>query len=144
MSPLQLSVKSHMPFGNSLIFKNKLNMYDFYLCMLYFVWKEFNKCLKNITDLVLSMMSSFVSDEGKEMWRCDHCLYESKKKFNVLEHIESKHIASQELACPYCDKICPNRKSLRNHVYYHKKWKRNVKCPYHGNSQFRTITHPWN
>ena len=92
-----------------------------YACYILCEKNLINKCLKNITDLVLSMMSSFVSDEGKEMWRCDHCLYESKKKFNVLEHIESKHIASQQLACPYCDKICPNRKSLRNHVYYHKK-----------------------
>ena len=61
-------------------------------------------------------MSTFSGDQGP-MWQCDDCGYVSKYKTNVREHVESKHVASSEISCTYCDKICPNKKSLRNHIY---------------------------
>ena len=61
-------------------------------------------------------MSSFGTEEGV-MWQCNDCYYTSKVKTNVVEHVESQHIHSSGMSCPHCDKICPNKKSLRNHVY---------------------------
>merc|ERR1712098_597158 len=58
-------------------------------------------------DLASSMMSSFMSDGGV-MWRCNECHYVSKNKFNVLEHIDAKHIVSQGITCSICYKICSN------------------------------------
>ena len=64
-----------------------------------------------------------MGDSGP-VWRCLDCLYESKIKTNVLEHVESKHVLSLGVQCPVCNAVCPNRKSLRNHCYrHHKQWK---------------------
>ena len=62
------------------------------------------------------MMSSFITEEGV-MWQCNDCFYSSKVKTNVREHVESQHFDSTGIVCPHCDKIMPNKKSLRNHVY---------------------------
>jgi len=71
-------------------------------------------------ELILSKMSSFLS-EGGTTWQCNECFYSSKFKNNVREHIEAKHVESDGFYCPQCEKICPNKKSLRNHIYkFHK------------------------
>lgn len=70
--------------------------------------------------LINSKMSKVLSDAGHN-WRCDECLYESKYKTNVMEHVESKHVNSPGIICQHCDLVCVNRKGLRNHIYrYHK------------------------
>ena len=61
-------------------------------------------------------MSSFPGEQGP-MWRCEDCGYASRYKTNVREHVESQHITSSGINCSYCEKICPNKKSLRNHIY---------------------------
>ena len=61
-------------------------------------------------------MSKFSGTSGY-MWRCEECLYESQYKTNVKEHVESQHLKGQQYLCTYCDKIYPNKKSLRNHTY---------------------------
>ena len=74
----------------------------------------------NVSELILSKMSSFLS-EGGTTWQCNECFYSSKFKTNVREHIEAKHVESDGFYCPQCEKICPNKKSLRNHIYkFHK------------------------
>ena len=70
----------------------------------------------NFADLIRSKMSSIMSEEGT-VWQCNDCLYVSKYATNVREHVEAKHVAPIELYCQYCDKVCPNKKSLRNHIY---------------------------
>jgi len=80
---------------------------------------------KDLNSLINSKMSKVLDDAGHRIWRCDDCLYESKYKTNVMEHVESKHVNSPGIICPYCELICVNRKGLRNHVYkYHK----DLKC----------------
>ena len=71
--------------------------------------------------LISSKMSKVLGEAGHINWRCDDCLYESKYKTNVMEHVESKHVHSTGIICQFCNLVCVNRKSLRNHVYrYHK------------------------
>ena len=42
----------------------------------------------------------------------------------MIDHVEVKHIENLEgFDCPVCTKNCPNRKSLKNHLYNaHKKY----------------------
>jgi len=71
---------------------------------------------KDVDDLVMSLTSKEVN-QSEVNWRCNQCHYSSKRKHNVMEHVEAKHLESQQFPCNYCATICPNRKSLRNHVY---------------------------
>jgi len=76
---------------------------------------------KDLNSLINSKMSKVLGDAGHINWRCDDCLYESKYKTNVMEHVESKHVHSTGIICQFCNLVCVNRKSLRNHIYrYHK------------------------
>ena len=66
------------------------------------------------------MMHKIASDEGT-VWSCQQCYYQSKIKTNVAEHVESQHVQSAGITCSICYKVCPSKKSLRNHCYrYHK------------------------
>ena len=79
-------------------------------------WRTIHVVLAGIDDLVASMMHKIVTDEGTS-WSCRHCDYQSKKSTNVREHVESKHVQSSGVMCSICFKVCPNKKSLRNHCY---------------------------
>jgi hypothetical protein len=57
--------------------------------------------------------------EGMNGWQCVECAYISKYKTHVMEHVEARHVASRNVFCPDCGKLCPNKKSLRNHQYNH-------------------------
>ena len=69
-----------------------------------------------LLDVVSSMLSKLVSELGT-LWQCNECFYNSRVKTNVVEHIETQHMESEGIICPECNKICPNKKSLRNHRY---------------------------
>jgi len=49
-------------------------------------------------------------------WWCSECGYSTKIKTNLRMHVESKHLVSSGFKCEICQTVCPNRKSLRNHV----------------------------
>ena len=49
-------------------------------------------------------------------WACTECGYKSNVKTNVKMHVESRHLVSEGFSCPTCQLLCPNRKSLRNHM----------------------------
>jgi hypothetical protein len=58
--------------------------------------------------------------EGVNGWQCLECGYSSKYKTNVVEHVDARHVTHSDVFCLTCGKLCPNRKSLRNHQYkYH-------------------------
>ena len=62
-----------------------------------------------------------LSNGGEVTWRCSDCGYVSKKKTNLQEHIEAKHIEQAGVLCTICQLYCVNRKALRNHTYrYHR------------------------
>lgn len=65
---------------------------------------------------------------GGKAWQCVQCSYTTKNKTHMTEHIDAKHITRAGLPCMYCLKICPNVKSLKNHVYNQHKEKKLMLC----------------
>ena len=68
-------------------------------------------------DFDVTNLMSRINSENGVVWSCNECFYQSKKKSNVTEHIESKHLVMESVTCQICFKQLPNRKSLRNHMY---------------------------
>ncbi len=67
-------------------------------------------------------MTEAYSTFNQGSWYCSICHFTSKKKTNVREHIESKHINDGfSYICRFCPKTYKSRNSLRFHVgNYHK------------------------
>jgi len=69
---------------------------------------------KGLEDLINSKMTK-VPGETFNFWQCTVCEYSSKKKHNMFEHIESKHVQHQGYYCYLCNKSCPSQSSFRMH-----------------------------
>ena len=65
--------------------------------------------------------------ETGKAWQCIQCKYTTKNKTHMSEHIDAKHIERVGIVCLFCSKICPNVKSLKNHVYNLHKEQRHLK-----------------
>ena len=63
-----------------------------------------------------AQVSSLLAKQMDGAWACTECGYKSNVKTNVKMHVESKHLVSEGFSCPTCQLLCPNRKSLRNHM----------------------------
>jgi len=72
---------------------------------------------KDLDELIESKMGRVSTPSGM-LWSCTECGYLARKA-NIIEHVEAKHVENSGVLCRYCQKLCPNRKSLRNHVYKH-------------------------
>lgn len=72
--------------------------------------------LIEIDDLVSSLM--YKDENGK--WVCNNCDYISYSSTSVREHVESKHIESQNYPCNICGHVCPTRKALKMHIFRNK------------------------
>ena len=69
--------------------------------------------------LFLSKMIKLREESGT-LWKCTDCSYSSKNKFNVYEHVKSRHVGSFGYYCQLCDKSCPSRNAFRIHnIRYH-------------------------
>ena len=56
-----------------------------------------------------------------ELWQCLDCLWTTKYKTTLWEHIEAKHVTSAGYTCPICHKFCPSRNAWHLHKSrYHK------------------------
>ena len=56
-----------------------------------------------------------------EGWQCQDCLWTTKYKTRLWEHIESKHVQSQGYNCGICLKFCSSKHALHIHKSrYHK------------------------
>ena len=54
--------------------------------------------------------------DGKH--QCIECGYVSHSPARVGDHIEAKHMTSNDVyTCPFCQKLLKNKMSLNNHVY---------------------------
>jgi len=62
-----------------------------------------------------------IFDEFGKAWQCAQCGYSTRRKSDLKDHIDAKHIERDPLPCTQCDMICPNKKSLKNHMYKHHK-----------------------
>ena len=54
-------------------------------------------------------------------WQCGSCDYNSKKKSNLVDHIEAKHIQGGYFICKLCNHPASTKRGLRNHHYSHHK-----------------------
>ena len=62
------------------------------------------------------MMYQERDTNGLSIWKCTECGQESKRKDNLMVHIEAKHLNNPGFICPHCSKLCASRNSLRMHV----------------------------
>jgi len=65
-------------------------------------------------DLEAEILSKMTKEPGG-LWQCTVCLYKSKKKIHVSEHVEAKHVSHPGYQCSNCLGVYPNRKALRGH-----------------------------
>ena len=49
------------------------------------------------------------------VWQCLTCGWETKFKTRLFEHVEATHVQTNGYTCPYCDKFCPSKNSLKVH-----------------------------
>jgi len=64
--------------------------------------------------LITSKMTKF-HDGVASFWQCIECLYTSKLRHNMRNHIESQHTASPGYYCKQCDKFCKTKNALSLH-----------------------------
>ena len=73
----------------------------------------------------ISALDTLIADamsrdpESKE-WKCNYCAKSHKDKARIKRHVEV-HFPGHTQLCPYCQKECNSRNSLRVHISdYHK------------------------
>ena len=50
-----------------------------------------------------------------DVWQCKDCLWETKYKTRLWEHVEAKHVQSSGYCCPYCSKFCSSKNAWKQH-----------------------------
>lgn len=50
------------------------------------------------------------------VWQCHHCEYTTKARQGMVNHIESRHVESNGVACQFCPRVCPTRHAMQMHV----------------------------
>ena len=56
-----------------------------------------------------------------DLWQCQDCLWTTRYKTRLWEHIEAKHVKSGGYSCPLCNKFCPSKNAWHLHKSrYHK------------------------
>ena len=59
--------------------------------------------------------------KASDLWQCMDCMWTTKYKTRLWEHIEAKHVTSQGYSCPICSKFCPSKNAWHHHKSrYHK------------------------
>jgi len=81
-----------------------------------------NKDYTDVEDEVVKHMIKKADEAGNTLFQCLSCGYESKKNYNVKEHVRVKHIdIVPEFKCKFCFQFCPSRGAVRAHIWrYHK------------------------
>jgi len=67
-------------------------------------------------EVIAGMMYQERDTNGLSIWKCTECGQESKRKDNLMVHIEAKHLNNPGFICPHCSKLCASRNALRMHV----------------------------
>jgi len=50
-----------------------------------------------------------------DVWQCMDCLWTTKNRTRLWEHIEAKHVQFLGYTCHLCFKFCPSKRGLINH-----------------------------
>jgi len=48
-------------------------------------------------------------------WQCLACEWQTNHKTRCYEHVEAKHVQTNGYSCPFCEKFCPSKNSLKFH-----------------------------
>ena len=62
------------------------------------------------------MLTKVLTESGS-CWQCGSCEYNTKKKSNLVDHIEAKHIEGGYFICKLCNHPASTKRGLRNHHY---------------------------
>ena len=67
--------------------------------------------------LLDSLHAEIAEKMGKngDLWQCLDCLWTTKYKTRLWEHIEAKHVKSQGYMCPFCSKFCSSKNAYHQH-----------------------------
>jgi len=60
-----------------------------------------------------AVVSQMQKNEGG--WQCLTCGWATKLRARCWEHVEAKHVETNGYSCPFCDKFCPSKNSLKFH-----------------------------
>ena len=74
---------------------------------------------KNNSDLFtdLDLRIQQLMSRGQDgVWQCHHCEYTTKAIQGMVNHIESRHVESNGVACQFCHRVCPTRHAMQMHV----------------------------
>jgi len=73
---------------------------------------------QDIDQVIGNLIHQLTTEKGV-MWQCITCQFITKKKCNLIDHVEAHHIEGFSRSCELCGKHSKTRASHRNH-----------KCPY--------------
>ena len=64
----------------------------------------------------------------KEMFKCYHpgCQKLYNSKYNLVRHINTKHLRILKYSCPHCDRKFPHKQNLGYHLKAHTRAQRNL------------------
>ena len=64
----------------------------------------------------------------KEWFKCYHpgCQKTYNSKYNLVRHINTKHLLILKYACPHCDRKFPHKQNLGYHLKAHTRMQRNL------------------
>ena len=66
-----------------------------------------------------------------EVWQCLSCMWTTKYKTRLWEHIEAKHVTSQGYNCPFCSKFCSSKNAWHQHKSkFHKGCRNKMPFPF--------------
>jgi len=69
-------------------------------------------------ELVNERIVKVMDEKGFTKWQCGECLYSSKYKSNVTQHVSVKHLQLNDVVrCQYCGQECPTKNALRSHIW---------------------------
>jgi len=72
-------------------------------------------------DYMKEAIRSRVFRREDSQYQCADCGFTSNRASVVHVHVEAKHLETEGLSCPICQKHCPTRNSLNIHKYrYHR------------------------
>ena len=60
---------------------------------------------------------------GDKKHKCYYCFQEFGSKFNMVRHINSKHIGIREYMCSYCSKTFSTKQNQQIHEHIHRRKK---------------------
>ena len=74
-----------------------------------------NVIKKSISALDTLIADAMSRDPETKEWKCNYCAKSHKDKARIKRHVEV-HFPGHTQLCPYCQKECNSRNSLRVHI----------------------------